>query len=81
MEKKSKFFESVLKSLESKGPKQMRTLRNQLNNRISSFQDELKFGKKLPAISESHALYGLTLKECKELLEISKRELKSKDEE
>lgn len=78
MNKKLNYLELAISSLSDKNPKQMRTLRNQLNNRISSFQDELKFGKKLPNISESHALFGLNLKECQELLEASKRELKKR---
>jgi ribosomal protein L7/L12 len=65
------------KSLKEKTPKQMRTLRNQLNNRIKSFEDELGFGKKLATISASHTLFGLTLKDCKELLVKTKTVLKS----
>ena len=32
-------------SFAEKTPKQMRTIRNNLNNRMKSFEDELRYGK------------------------------------
>jgi predicted transglutaminase-like cysteine proteinase len=61
-------IDELLKKLDERTPKQMRTLRNQLNNRIKSFEDELQFGKKVAKISESHSLFGLTVGDCKDLL-------------
>jgi hypothetical protein len=61
-----------------KSPKEMRTFRNALNNRIKSFTDEATFGKELPKLSPSHKLYGFNLSECKVLLEQSKKELKAR---
>jgi len=68
----------LVASFKEKSPKEMRTLRNALNNRIKSFVDEATYGKELPKISPSHKLYGLNLTECKELLEQSKKELKTR---
>lgn len=73
----NKKVETIKKELDSKTPKQVRTLRNQLNNRIKSFEDEVKFGRKLPKLAESHALHGLTIGECKDLLIFAKQGLKS----
>lgn len=72
-----KTVKEIAGTFSQKTPKQMRTLRNQLNNRIKSFEDENKFGKKLPNLSEAHALYGLTIGECKELLQLTKSGLKN----
>ncbi len=77
MSESRKVSEIVL-SFKEKSPKEMRTLRNALNNRIKSFQDESTYGKALPNISASHKLYGLNLSECKDLLEKSKKELKAR---
>ena len=63
----------LLSSFGAKTAKQMRTVRNNLNNRISSFEQELKFGKSLPALSASHMLSGFDLKDCKILLEEAKK--------
>jgi hypothetical protein len=69
---------SALKaSFNEKTPKQMRTIRNNLNNRIASFQEELKFGKALPKISESHMFYEFDLKDCKSLLEAAQKQIRS----
>lgn len=46
--------------------KKLRTLRNNLNNRIESFK---KDGDGAKILQASHKLYGLTEKECRELLE------------
>ena len=47
-------------------PKKLRTLRNNLNNRISTF--EMK-GDGAAELQKSHALFGLDHKQCKELLD------------
>lgn len=73
-----KKLNEIVVSFKDKSPKEMRTLRNALNNRIKSFTDEASFGKELPSLSASHKLYGLTMAQCKELLEQSKKELKSR---
>ena len=68
---------SLLASFSEKTPKQMRTIRNNLNNRISSFEQELKYGKTLPTLSASHMLSEFDLKSCRLLLEAAKKVLKS----
>jgi len=73
----NKRIDEILNTLSDRSPKQVRTLRNQLNNRIKSFEDELSFGKKLSKISESHALFGLNLKDCKDLLLKTKQALRN----
>ena len=73
----SKKINEIAATLAQKTPKQMRTLRNQLNNRIKSFEDENNFGKKLPKLSEAHALFGLNIGDCKDLLQLTKKGLKS----
>lgn len=80
MEKKLSVEErlSQLKtSFAEKTPKQMRTIRNNLNNRIRSFEDEMKFGKTLPKLSASHMFYEFELKELKDLLVAAQRTIKS----
>lgn len=74
----SKKIAELVASFKEKTPKEMRTLRNALNNRIKSFVDENTYGKALPTLSQSHKLYGLNLTECKELLFQSKKELKAR---
>jgi hypothetical protein len=74
----SKTIDELVATFKDKSPKEMRTLRNALNNRIKSFQDETTYGKALPTISPSHKLYGFNLTECKKLLEHSKKELKAR---
>ena len=64
-------------SFGDKTAKQMRTIRNNLNNRISSFEQELKLGKKLPTLSASHMLFEIELKECRILLEAAKKVIKT----
>lgn len=73
----AKRFEELKKAINEKTPKQMRTLRNQLNNRITSFEGELRFGKTLAKLSESHALFDLDLKECQEILKLTQQELRT----
>ncbi len=59
-----------------KTPKQMRTIRNSLNNRIKSFEDEA-FGKTLPKISASHMFYEMELKELKDLRDHAMKKIRS----
>jgi len=73
----NKKIDEILATLNERTPKQVRTLRNQLNNRIKSYEDELKFGKKVGKLSESHALFGLNLKDCQDLLLKTKQALKN----
>lgn len=74
----SKKVNELVASFKEKTPKEMRTLRNALNNRIKSFEAEATYGKELPNLSQSHKLFGFNLSECKELLEQSKKELKAR---
>ena len=46
-------------------PKKLRTLRNNLNNRLSSFKASADNAKPL---QQSHMLYGMDEQECSELL-------------
>jgi len=64
-------------SFADKTPKQMRTIRNNLNNRIKSFEDEMKFGKALPKLSASHMFYEFELKELKDVLEFAMKKIKA----
>ncbi len=64
-------------SFAEKTPKQMRTIRNSLNNRIKSFEDEMKFGKTLPKVSASHMFYEFELKELKDLLEFAMKKIRA----
>lgn len=52
--------------LKSMSPKRLRTLRNNLNNRISSFRTD---GEKAKALQPSHTLYGRSEAECQNLLD------------
>lgn len=69
--------EELKASFKEKTPKQMRTIRNNLNNRIRSFEDEMKFGKTLPKVSASHMFYELELKDLKEVLEFAMKKIRS----
>jgi hypothetical protein len=73
----AKRVEELKKSFLEKTPKQMRTIRNNLNNRIKSFEDEMKFGKALPKISSSHMFYELELKELRDLLQHALKKIKT----
>ncbi len=64
-------------SFADKTPKQMRTIRNNLNNRIKSFEEEMRFGKTLPKLSASHMFFEFELKELKELQEAAMKKIKS----
>lgn len=69
--------EELKASFKEKTPKQMRTIRNNLNNRIRSFEDELRFGKTLPKISTSHMFYEMELKDLKDVLEFAMKKIRS----
>ncbi|MCP4915146.1 MAG: hypothetical protein GY909_18650 [Oligoflexia bacterium] len=56
---------SKLADIETWKPKRLRTLRNNLNNRISNFESSDGKGKEL---QKSHILFGLSEQECRELL-------------
>lgn len=81
MENKNLPVETRMKILKEsfaeKTPKQMRTIRNNLNNRIRSFEEEAKFGKTLPKLSASHMFFEFELKELKSLLEAAQKTIKS----
>ena len=55
----------------------MRTIRNNLHNRIKSFEEEMRFGKTLPKLSASHMFFEFELKELKELQEAAMKKIKS----
>ena len=56
-------------------PKKMRTLRNNLNNRLESFKTSGDNAKPLPA---SHTLHGLSPEGCQDLLRTVTKLLKTK---
>lgn len=62
-------------NLEEFGPKKLRTLRNQLNNRLAHFDGR---GDKADQLRPSHALYGLGEEACRELLRRVQVELKER---
>jgi hypothetical protein len=68
---------SLIESFKERTPKQMRTIRNNLNNRIRSFEEEMKYGKTLPKVSASHMFYEFDLKDCKKVLEAAMKQLKT----
>lgn len=70
-------IKNLISSFAEKTPKQMRTIRNNLNNRIRSFEEELKFGKALPKISASHMFFEFDLKDCRQILEAAKKQIKT----
>ena len=61
--------------LASWSPKRLRTLRNNLNNRLASFSNS---GDKAKDLQKSHALYDLDEGECRDLLQQVQKELKNK---
>lgn len=68
--------EELKASFKEKTPKQMRTIRNSLNNRIKSFEDEMRFGKTLPKVSASHMFYEMELKDLKDVLEFAMKKIR-----
>lgn len=73
----SERLNELLAGFAEKTPKQMRTVRNNLNNRITSLEAEFKLGKAAPALSKSHMLYDFDLGECRKLLEAAKKVIKT----
>lgn len=69
--------QELVGTFSEKTPKQMRTIRNSLNNRIKSFEDEMRFGKALPKISASHMFFGLELKDLKVVLEAASKKVRA----
>ena len=67
----------LVASFKEKTPKQMRTIRNSLNNRIKSFEDEMKFGKTLPKVSASHMFFELELKDLQEVREAAMKKIRA----
>ena len=55
----------------------MRTIRNSLNNRIKSFEDEMKFGKSVPKVSASHMFFEMELKDLKMIQEEAAKKIRS----
>ncbi len=60
-----KNLEEKFNDLDSYSPKKLRTLRNNLNNRLAHFQGH---GDKSKELKASHKLHGLNEEECQELL-------------
>ena len=56
-------------------PKKLRTLRNNLNNRVASFGNA---GDKTKELQKSHVLAGMEEGQCKDLLKVVQSELKKR---
>lgn len=69
--------QELIESFSQKTPKQMRTIRNNLNNRIKSFEEEMKYGKTLPKLSASHMFFEFELKDCQQVLTAAMKILKT----
>lgn len=67
-------LQEKIDSLSELTPKQLRTLRNSLNNRIESMLTKGEEGVK--ALAPSHRLYGLELVDCRALLKQVRLKLK-----
>lgn len=63
-----------LTDLQNWSPKKLRTLRNNLNNRLSAFENS---GENTPELQKSHVLFGKDSRECKSLLEQVMRVIKN----
>lgn len=61
--------------IETWTPKKLRTLRNNLNNRLMSFKND---GDNAKELSKSHMLHGLDYEACFELLERVKKLISKK---
>lgn len=70
--------ESLVSGIKERTDKQLRTLRNNLNNRISALSGEDNLGRKAKELKASHPLFGLTLNDCRELLELALQEMKAR---
>lgn len=75
----SEKIKKLKEDFDTKTPKQLRTIRNGLNNRIKSFEDEISFGKALPKISGSHMFFGLELLPLKDLREYVLKKIKNNE--
>ncbi len=69
-------LQQLSETLADKSDKQLRTLRNNINNRLTSFQNEDRFGRKVKELQASHPLYELCQSECKELLQAVSQEMR-----
>lgn len=69
--------DELIATFAEKTPKQMRTIRNNLNNRMRSFDDELKHGKTLPKLSASHMFFDMSMLDCQKLLIAARRQVKA----
>jgi hypothetical protein len=54
--------------------KQLRTIRNNLNNRLTSFKNS----SEPKELQKSHKLFGLSERECQDLLKLVQAELKKR---
>ena len=70
--------EEIVAGITERKDKSLRTLRNNLNNRISSFEHSDKFGKSLKELKESHPLSAFSKKDCKEILELVQKEMRQR---
>lgn len=71
-----KRLQELKESFKEKTPKQMRTIRNNLNNRMRSFEEELRYGKALPNLTHSHMFFGLEYKDLKDLHEFTMKRIR-----
>lgn len=71
-----KRFQILLKTLPEIKEKHLRSLRNNLNNRIKSFKEESQFGSKAKELQLSHPLYAFLPGECEKLLAEVQKELR-----
>lgn len=71
-------YKTLLEGISERTDKQLRTLRNNLNNRLTALVAEDKMGRKPKELKESHPLYGLGLKDCKDLIEHALKEMKKR---
>ncbi len=60
-------------NLPEMSPKQLRTLRNNLNNRLATFKEK---GEGAQSLQKSHRLAGMTEGQCQELLVVVQREIR-----
>jgi hypothetical protein len=71
-------LKDLIAGLPEKTDKQLRTIRNNLNNRIASIKNEDKGLGKAKIISKSHMLFGMQRNQLEEFLTAVKRELKKR---
>lgn len=67
-------LEEKIATINEMTPKQLRTLRNSLNNRIESMLTKGEEGVKV--LAQSHRLHGLELVDCRALLKAVRGKLK-----